>query len=272
MKGRKGFTLIELLVVIAIIAILAAILFPVFAKARAAAQASDCQSNMRQIGTALRMYAGDNHDMYPTNRDTAGAPNKAVNLSDPTALGADLKPLRFQYGVNWVEGLRPYMESITKDSAGAMRCKTASDTQVGVNASVSYTFNYNLVEQPEGVVRTSGNLMAVREVDRLVGAFLRPSVASPDSVTVPINSFLITGTDNAYSVLINKTNGKRHGVGSHILFADGHVRRFPLDYFPLAGTGMAATSTGVYDSTDTQQWWNSIDPASPKCKTICITP
>jgi prepilin-type N-terminal cleavage/methylation domain-containing protein len=53
MRGRRGFTLIELLVVIAIIAILAAILFPVFAAARRAAYASDCQSNMKQIGDAL---------------------------------------------------------------------------------------------------------------------------------------------------------------------------------------------------------------------------
>jgi prepilin-type N-terminal cleavage/methylation domain-containing protein len=55
----KGFTLIELLVVIAIIAILAAILFPVFAKARAQARKSACISNMKQITQALLMYAND---------------------------------------------------------------------------------------------------------------------------------------------------------------------------------------------------------------------
>lgn len=59
---RRGFTLIELLVVIAIIAILAAILFPVFAQARAAARKAACTSNMRQIGTALMMYAQDNDE------------------------------------------------------------------------------------------------------------------------------------------------------------------------------------------------------------------
>ncbi|MGV3722629.1 MAG: prepilin-type N-terminal cleavage/methylation domain-containing protein [Actinomycetota bacterium] len=56
---RKGFTLIELLVVIAIIAILAAILFPVFAQAREKARQSTCQSNMKQIGIAISMYAQD---------------------------------------------------------------------------------------------------------------------------------------------------------------------------------------------------------------------
>jgi prepilin-type N-terminal cleavage/methylation domain-containing protein len=66
MKHRRGFTLIELLVVIAIIAILAAILFPVFAKARERAKDSSCISNLKQIGTAVNMYATDyDNKVYP---------------------------------------------------------------------------------------------------------------------------------------------------------------------------------------------------------------
>ncbi len=56
---RRGFTLIELLVVIAIIAILAAILFPVFARAREKARQASCQSNLKQLGIAWQMYAQD---------------------------------------------------------------------------------------------------------------------------------------------------------------------------------------------------------------------
>lgn len=66
-KRKKGFTLIELLVVIAIIAILAAILFPVFAKAREKARATTCSSHMRQCALAITMYCTDNNGDGPFN-------------------------------------------------------------------------------------------------------------------------------------------------------------------------------------------------------------
>ncbi|HEY3269478.1 MAG TPA: prepilin-type N-terminal cleavage/methylation domain-containing protein [Armatimonadota bacterium] len=69
---HKGFTLIELLVVIAIIAILAAILFPVFAKARERANATACISNEKQIGIALTQYANDYDEKYPPERIPPG--------------------------------------------------------------------------------------------------------------------------------------------------------------------------------------------------------
>ena len=62
---KRGFTLIELLVVIAIIAILAAILFPVFAKAREKARQTKCTSNQRQIALAAQMYAQENNEQLP---------------------------------------------------------------------------------------------------------------------------------------------------------------------------------------------------------------
>src|SRR6059058_2594607 len=64
-RQRRGFTLIELLVVIAIIAILAAILFPVFAKAREKARATSCLSNTKQLGAGLLMYIQDYDERMP---------------------------------------------------------------------------------------------------------------------------------------------------------------------------------------------------------------
>lgn len=65
MRARKGFTLIELLVVIAIIAILAAILFPVFARAREKARQSSCLSNVKQLVLGVMMYAQDYDETLP---------------------------------------------------------------------------------------------------------------------------------------------------------------------------------------------------------------
>jgi prepilin-type N-terminal cleavage/methylation domain-containing protein/prepilin-type processing-associated H-X9-DG protein len=62
---RRGFTLIELLVVIAIIGILAAMVFPVFARARESARKAVCLSNVKNIALALQMYLGDNNDCFP---------------------------------------------------------------------------------------------------------------------------------------------------------------------------------------------------------------
>ncbi len=84
---RRGFTLIELLVVIAIIAILAAILFPVFAKARAKARQTSCLSNVRQIGTAHLSYCQDyDGGFVPVYND---GNNGTINIPIPRIMWAD---------------------------------------------------------------------------------------------------------------------------------------------------------------------------------------
>jgi prepilin-type N-terminal cleavage/methylation domain-containing protein/prepilin-type processing-associated H-X9-DG protein len=74
MNRKRGFTLIELLVVIAIIAILAAILFPVFAKAREKARQASCLSNEKQIGLAIMQYVQDYDETYPSGGQFTSGP------------------------------------------------------------------------------------------------------------------------------------------------------------------------------------------------------
>src|SRR2546421_7276938 len=99
-KRSHGFTLIELLVVIAIIAVLTAILFPVFAAARAMARRTVCISNLRQLGMALQMYKQDN-DEFPRLLSDIESPY----VKEPRIFVCPSDPLRGQFvGNNRVEG------------------------------------------------------------------------------------------------------------------------------------------------------------------------
>jgi len=88
-RSRGGFTLIELLVVIAIIAILAAILFPVFARAREQARKSVCLSNMKQIGLSLGMYVQDYDQTFPPGGLKVW---EVTKTTDRNLLAAQLQP------------------------------------------------------------------------------------------------------------------------------------------------------------------------------------
>src|SRR5947209_52061 len=95
-RSRKAaFTLIELLVVIAIVAILAALLFPVFAQARERARMTGCVSNMRQIGSALMMYAQDYDETLPYIR---------FHGAGPCPKGS--------HCFVWKNAIRPYLKSL----------------------------------------------------------------------------------------------------------------------------------------------------------------
>ncbi len=123
---RKGFTLIELLVVIAIIAILAAILFPVFARAREKARQASCLNNVKQLALSISMYAQDYDDkLVPSRGKTASGAwcvwtvytepyrkNDAI-LTCPTGLGKYAWG-KCDYGLN--------RDTFTEVSYGAAAC------------------------------------------------------------------------------------------------------------------------------------------------------
>ena len=289
MRRQKGFTLIELLVVIAIIAILAAILFPVFAKARDAARNSSCQSNMNQIGKAMKSYMTDWEDSFPTNYLLAsGVPAVCVPITDPAAIDTTTQQeQKYLYGLNWVEALYPYIEKVgdANDNATVWRCPSSQtglppgETPPGGSlgaagigtgglgatygknndaskdtASNTYALNYNLQGQPESVVKMPGNTLLIREMDRRFGAVTR------GSGTPPNNPFLSSTDPDTQGV---KGNGRIHQQGSNILFADAHVKTVNLT--DTAGTPFKCDAT----TPGYTGYWNKSPAAGG---TIAITP
>jgi prepilin-type N-terminal cleavage/methylation domain-containing protein len=105
MRQGRAFTLIELLVVIAILAILAAILFPVFGRAKAAAKQSACISNIRQQGTGTGLYMTDHDDFFPYAVDASDKYRPTIWAGNP-AFQAQIAAMPLLQ-----DSLQPYVKS-----------------------------------------------------------------------------------------------------------------------------------------------------------------
>ena len=207
---KRAFTLIELLVVIAIIAILAAILFPVFAKAREAARATACKSNLRQMGTAIAMYVQDfDEQWFP-------AGGCAVTGSDAIQ-GAVLgtwssgTPM-YAY---WSATVQPYVKNEKifwcPSVSGTHRytgCGGPSGGFWGDYAMNTFAFRQSLAafDDPAGTVSvTEGRNHYYR-------------VCCNNRIYQCCNGVSVPGIPGATVSAI------RHNDGQNILFADGHVK------------------------------------------------
>ena len=134
---KSAFTLIELLVVIAIIAILAAILFPVFGRAKEAAKKTSCLSGMKQLGTAFQLYLGDHDGVYPScDNDKA----KIVGQPpEPETPEADGPPER-----DWTITTQPYIKNfdvLRCQSDTSLRPKNPKNPDLNVEYRSSYSVN-----------------------------------------------------------------------------------------------------------------------------------
>lgn len=140
-QRARGFTLIELLVVIAIIALLAAILFPVFARARENARRASCQSNLKQIALGVKQYSQDYDEKFPI---------ETVTTSDPN--------------IGWAGTIQPYVKSeqIFQCPSSTTPPPTAA-TLTGSSGRLNdpnftdYYYNYNLGDQNEAILAYSSN-------------------------------------------------------------------------------------------------------------------
>jgi prepilin-type N-terminal cleavage/methylation domain-containing protein len=139
-NSRIGFTLIELLIVIAIIAILAAILFPVFAKAREKARQTTCTSNLKQLSLAMLQYVQDNDERFPVG--APGVYNTAVSGGGfGLWMNSDVGPNPPGGGAGWAGEIYPYVKA-----TGTYACPDDTTREKSGNGGntlypVSYGFN-----------------------------------------------------------------------------------------------------------------------------------
>jgi prepilin-type N-terminal cleavage/methylation domain-containing protein/prepilin-type processing-associated H-X9-DG protein len=207
---RRGFTLIELLVVIAIIAILAAILFPVFAKARDRAQVTACMNNMKQIGIAVQMYLGDYDAKYPMNRlpPTPGAPRPW-----------DGSPF------NWHTELTPYVQSkdVWKCPSNALARQFPTVTEESKKFPISYSYNGAMFHESDS--RHSGGAATIQSIKDPSGTLL---VVESRGQWPDLGPWALDGY-RSYIPATGQENGKLGAFQTHdkrmnAVFADTHAR------------------------------------------------
>lgn len=230
LRRKHGFTLIELLVVIAIIAILAAILFPVFIRAKRVAQQNKCLGNLKQIGTALKLYLDDFNDRYPLAPAYWGL-DRAPKLGECDATSpsvAGLIRLLYPYSKNlemWIcpsGAQRPYRASSCTIPSGATPAlvgwiKLDNGTLAWTNY-ISYPLNRATPAEPE-YARGWTPLEAMTKWGRVFSEGGVMHDAYPNPVW---NNRLI---QDAYTVGTYGESGKwrPHRNGTNILYHDGHV-------------------------------------------------
>ena len=213
---RTGFTLIELLVVIAIIAILAAILFPVFARARENARRANCQSNLKQIGLGFLQYTQDNDERFPVDSDAGD---------------------NFGIAQGWGIQLQPYIKSTQLLSCPSRRPST--DVNYIANAFLSCGAPFNSGDQCTGPALSQASLALSAQTIMLFegrnpyyptqGAFLLLQGAA-DRVAG-------YGFDGDRYEVDLETSRKIHLEGMNLAFTDGHVKWYSQSKLLSLGKG-----------------------------------
>ncbi|MCE5240866.1 DUF1559 domain-containing protein [bacterium] len=205
--SRRGFTLIELLVVIAIIAILAAILFPVFAKAREKARQTSCLSNLKQISVAFMMYTQDYDETFPM-----AYYDDWLHYWDVTVAS------------DWVSYGGPgLIDPYTKN--GQLRaCPSFKVADASRNNQTGYAYNATYL----------GNYLAPMSLGNVADA--ARTVVVCDSATRDWTDTATIGNNclNAASQTYHRQVQFRHNGVANCAFADGHAKAMTTKVNPSA--------------------------------------
>ncbi len=225
---RSAFTLIELLVVIAIIAILAAILFPVFARARENARRSSCQSNVKQILLGVIQYTQDFDEKYPPAYNTQANPN-----------------------LHWFDVVQPYLKSkqiftCPSDTSTSSANPNASDVDYHVSYLASI-FTGTINSDGSGSSRSLAAFEFPSTTVYMADGMKVPSAdgsvtpASPNKMDPSCKLCLLTTSDFSAINDVNDSNwgapNPRHLDTAVFGFIDGHVKSgLVSSYYGAAGT------------------------------------
>jgi prepilin-type N-terminal cleavage/methylation domain-containing protein/prepilin-type processing-associated H-X9-DG protein len=228
MKKRNGFTLIELLVVIAIIAILAAILFPVFARARENARRSSCQSNLKQLALAWTQYTQD-YDEKAVPSGLLGVDSAALGNGTPmwhgfvryTGAASDRDVYDPQRSPMW-----PYMKNVQFQGCASSTHTDNATTFWGLN---DYGYNYAYIGGYGDYLQTNSSASANY-------ANMTKTPASLAQISMPTETILFGDSarnGSRYPWLFPPSTDRdtlhaRHLTTTNVAFVDGHVKAMRL--------------------------------------------
>jgi len=229
-KGRKGFTLIELLVVIAIIAILAAILFPVFGRARAKARQASCLSQVAQMSLALQMYANDYDQQLPFlvyESTTAAAP-------PPGGVWASGS---FGPYIFWQQLLYPYM--------GATGIAICPDNPIGTKQPVNMLWAGNYGANGTGVNAYTPQAYAVMGVSYETMPSMNCPSANEAQLLSPSNTYAVMDAGSYQVSAYHCSTWFYPYIGMMWAFDSGEAA-----YIPGTGTVLSKATTPNFTFDD----------------------
>jgi len=259
-RKHHGFTLIELLVVIAIISILAAILFPVFARARENARRASCMSNLKQIGLGVMMYVQDYDDRYPLNAWIPSVPqtdNSMPGAKFTISLPSTTPACTGGKCVSWMDIIYPYIKSVQVFQCPSQRISTVPSYGYSSGLSQHHWYQYDISKYPAGAdsgrvpvtlaqVQRPAEIFAIMDYNIQYAVYANPSdFGSAARSATPATALRVLP----------------HLDGGNVAYADGHVKWVNGAHYKTYSGGSSCDLTNIdKDSIWCNRDWNPFVP------------